>query len=88
MLDWVLRRCANEDVAVDTAIGRIPKMDSLNLEGLEEPVDLEELFHLPQEFWENEVNAVYKYFDEQVSDSLPEEVMSELKALEARVPSL
>nr|KAG5708994.1 hypothetical protein BaRGS_004633 [Batillaria attramentaria] len=65
VLDWILQRIENEDVAQKTAIGLVPKLDSLDLEGLEEPVDLNSLFHLPRDFWENEVNAVYKYFDEQ-----------------------
>ena len=88
MLDWVLRRCVKEDIAVDTAIGKIPKFESLNLDDLEEHVDLNVLFHLPREFCENEANAVYKYFDEQVNSDLPKEIMAELEALKARIPSL
>ncbi|XP_055891142.1 phosphoenolpyruvate carboxykinase, cytosolic [GTP]-like isoform X1 [Biomphalaria glabrata] len=85
VLDWIVRRCNNEDIAKKTAIGYVPKFDSLNLEGLEEPVDLDALFSLPREFWENEVNAIYKYFDEQVNDDLPKEIMGELKNLEQRI---
>ncbi|XP_076449775.1 phosphoenolpyruvate carboxykinase, cytosolic [GTP]-like isoform X2 [Babylonia areolata] len=88
VLDWILRRCAEEDVAVDTAIGRVPRPESLNLEGLEEEVDMGAMFHLEAPFWENEVNAVYKYFDEQVNDDLPQEIMDELKALENRVKTM
>lgn len=88
VLDWILRRCAGEEIAVDTPVGRIPRPESLNLEALEEPVDVKAMFHLPREFWENEVNAIYKYFDEQVNQDLPPEIMEELKALEARVHSL
>ena len=88
VLDWILQRCNGEDVAMDSPIGRIPKLDSFNLEGLDEPVDMAALFELPREFWENEVNAVYKYFDEQVGSDLPKEIMSELKALEARVADM
>lgn len=85
VLDWIVRRCNNEDIAKKTAIGYVPKFDSLNLEGLEEPIDLDALFSLPREFWENEVNAIYKYFDEQVNDDLPKEIMGELKNLEQRI---
>ena len=46
------------------------------------------LFDLPRGFWENEVNAIYKYFDEQVNQDLPEEIMNQLKALETRVQSM
>lgn len=87
VLDWIVRRCNNEDITKKTPIGLIPKFDSLNLQGLEEPVDLEALFHLPRDFWENEVNAIYKYFDEQVNDDMPKEIMQQLKDLEQRVQS-
>ncbi|CAG5118678.1 unnamed protein product, partial [Candidula unifasciata] len=87
VLDWVFRRCDNEDIARKSAIGLLPKFDSLNLEGLPEQVDLEALFTLPRDFWENEVNAIYKYFDEQVNEDLPQEVMDELRSLEQRIQS-
>ncbi|CAG5122958.1 unnamed protein product, partial [Candidula unifasciata] len=85
VLDWIVRRCDGEDIAKKTAVGLLPKFDALNLDGLNESVNLEELFSLPRDFWENEVNAIYKYFDEQVNDDLPKEVMKELKDLEKRV---
>lgn len=88
VLDWVLQRIEGKDVAMDTPIGRVPKLEALNLEGLEESVDLKSLFTVPRDFWENEVNALYKYFDEQVNTDLPEEIMRELKALESRVQSM
>ncbi|KAL8593090.1 protein kinase C (PKC)-like Pck2 [Nucella lapillus] len=88
VLDWVMQRCNGDDVAVDTPVGRVPKPEALNVEGLEEPVDMQAMFHLPGDFWENEVNALYKYFDEQVNEDLPPEVMDELKALETRVRTL
>ncbi|PVD21120.1 hypothetical protein C0Q70_19286 [Pomacea canaliculata] len=56
-----------------------------NLEN--ENIDMEALFNVPLDFWENEVNAIYKYFDEQVNEDLPKAIMQELKALEARVVS-
>lgn len=87
VLDWVFRRCDNEDIARKSAIGLLPKYDSLNLEGLHEQVDLEALFSLPRDFWENEVNAIYKYFDEQVNEDLPQEVMDELRKMEQRIQS-
>lgn len=48
-------------------------------------IDFETLLSVPLDFWENEVNAIYKYFDEQVNVDLPETIMLELKELENRV---
>lgn len=86
VLDWIMKRLNDNDVAVRTPIGLVPKPESLDLSGLpEDSIDVETLFSTPTEFWENEVNAIYKYFDEQVNDDLPKTIMSELKALENRV---
>ncbi|RUS75430.1 hypothetical protein EGW08_016809 [Elysia chlorotica] len=85
VLDWIVRRCDGEDIAKHTAIGLVPKQDTLNLAGMEEAVDMEELFSLPKEFWQNEVNAIYKYFDEQVNEDLPNDIMHELHNLEERI---
>lgn len=88
MLDWVLQRINDKDVSVPTPIGLVPKRESLNLDGLEDPVDYDALFKISQNFWENEVNAVYKYFDEQVNTDLPTQIMKELKDLESRVQAM
>ncbi|XP_025115641.1 LOW QUALITY PROTEIN: phosphoenolpyruvate carboxykinase, cytosolic [GTP]-like [Pomacea canaliculata] len=88
VLDWVLQRINDKDVSVPTPIGLVPKRESLNLDGLEDPVDYDALFKISQNFWENEVNAVYKYFDEQVNTDLPTQIMKELKDLESRVQAM
>ena len=58
VLDWILRRCHNEDIARQTPIGLLPKHESLNLEGLSEEVDMDRLFYLPRDFWQDEVTAI------------------------------
>lgn len=88
VLEWIFRRVDGENIANESAIGYIPKLNSLNLSGLEQPVDLQELFRLPADFWQDEVKSIYKYFDEQVNDDLPPAIMEELKALEKRVSQL
>ncbi|CAL4195754.1 unnamed protein product, partial [Meganyctiphanes norvegica] len=89
VLDWVMKRIDNEDVADESAIGLIPKNKSINMEGIEDMnVDMHELFSLPKEFWSEEVRAVEKYLDEQVGDDLPNEIREELKKLDKRVEKL
>lgn len=85
VLDWILRRLDNEDCAAETPIGFIPKRGALNLEGVKGEVKLEELFGLSRDFWLEEVEAVEKYFEEQVGMDLPEEVEKELRSLKKRV---
>ena len=46
--------------------GYLPSSGAINTEGLENPVDMEELFRLPKEFWIQEAEAIGKFYDEQV----------------------
>ncbi|XP_074101659.1 phosphoenolpyruvate carboxykinase [GTP] [Cotesia typhae] len=87
VLDWILRRVEGEDIACDTAIGFIPKDGTLNTEGLKD-IDLEELFKLPKDFWEKEVEELREYFDAQVGKDLPVAISTELSNLEKNVAKL
>lgn len=88
VLDWIFRRTSGEDCAQKSAVGMVPTPGSINLEGLTEKVDMEGLFSLPKEMWQQEVVDVRKYFDQQVAEDLPPEIMEELHNLEKRVDSM
>ncbi|XP_011495751.1 PREDICTED: phosphoenolpyruvate carboxykinase [GTP]-like [Ceratosolen solmsi marchali] len=88
VLDWILRRIDGEDNAVNSAIGLLPKPGSLDLNGLPEKIDLEELFNLPKDFWQKEVVELRDYFDAQVGDDLPEAITCELDTLEENVAKI
>ena len=90
MLDWIFRRCNGEDIAVASPVGYLPKLDSINLDGLD-GVDrsvLEKLLHLPKDYWTGEVAEMRKYFDDQVGRDLPDAVRKELDALAERVKAM
>ncbi|CAG9764772.1 unnamed protein product [Ceutorhynchus assimilis] len=88
VLDWILRRLDNEDCSTETPIGLVPSENAINLSGLDEEVDMGQLFGLSKNFWLEEVFAIEKYFKEQVGDDLPEEIRAQLKALKRRVESM
>ncbi|XP_071549452.1 phosphoenolpyruvate carboxykinase, cytosolic [GTP]-like isoform X2 [Panulirus ornatus] len=89
VLDWILKRIDSKEEGEESAIGLLPKASSINMAGLEdENIDMDELFSLPKEFWEEEVRHIAEYFDEQVGDDLPNEVRDQLKRLEKRVEKL
>ncbi|KAK4315504.1 hypothetical protein Pmani_013265 [Petrolisthes manimaculis] len=89
VLDWILQRVEGNDVAEESAVGLLPRPGSLNLEGLDtSTLDTHELFRLPKGFWEQEVRAIAKYFDEQVGVDLPNEIREQLKSLEKRVEKM
>lgn len=87
VLDWICRRVNQEDCAQKTPIGFIPKPGSLNLDGLTEKINMDELFSLPKDFWLNECDEVQNYFEQQVGSDLPKKVMNELDSLRSRLQS-
>lgn len=88
VLDWILRRIDGEDIAQDSPIGYLPKPESLNLDGLNDNVDLKELFSLPREFWQKEAQELRDYLESQVGDDLPSAIREELEKLEKNVENL
>lgn len=88
VLDWILRRLDYEDCGVDTPIGIIPRKDSLNLAGLKDKVEYEELFSLSKNFWLEEAFAIDKYFQEQIGSDLPQEISQQLRNLKKRVETM
>lgn len=89
VLDWILRRVENvEGIARKTAIGLIPTEQALNLNGLEKETKFDDLFEIEKPFWTKEVEAVEKYFDEQLSGQVPAEVREQLQGLKERVANL
>ena len=85
VLDWICRRVEGEQSATKSAIGYVPTDGALNMDGLTDSVDMKQLFDLPKEFWQREVESIQKYFDEQLPQDLPVEVAGQLKELEERV---
>lgn len=84
VLEWILRRCDNEDVANVSPIGYIPKPDTINIDGLGE-IDMEKLFKIPKDYWLEECEYLRTYYEEQLGEDLPQAVQDELNALEERL---
>jgi phosphoenolpyruvate carboxykinase (GTP) len=87
VLDWILQRIDDKDVAKETPIGYIPKKDSFNVEGLDD-IDLDEAFKIEKEFWVKEIEAVKTYFHEQVGEDLPNEIREQIMKFEKRLEKL
>ncbi|XP_006639722.2 phosphoenolpyruvate carboxykinase, cytosolic [GTP] [Lepisosteus oculatus] len=88
VLEWIFRRVDGEAGVFPSAVGYLPAEGALNLKGLGQEVDLQELFHLPRDFWEEEARAIRAYFETQVNDDLPYEVERQLCLLEQRIHQL
>lgn len=85
VLEWVLRRCDDEDVADVTPVGYIPKLDSINVDDLTAKLDMEKLFDIPKDYWLEECQYLRKYYENRLGADLPQAVRDELNALEERL---
>lgn len=88
VLEWILRRVNDEECYIDSAVGRIPSKDALNLNGLTQTVDWQELFALSKDFWTKEANDIHEYFKSQVGADLPAQIYTELENLKQRIAAL
>ncbi|XP_014292087.1 phosphoenolpyruvate carboxykinase [GTP] [Halyomorpha halys] len=86
VLDWVLQRVSSEDdsIATKTPIGWIPKVESINTDGLSD-VNLKEALDVPIDFWKKEVGDCSTYFDEQMPEDFPPRLKTELEELKKRI---
>jgi phosphoenolpyruvate carboxykinase (GTP) len=75
-----------KDIAIKTAIGFVPKIESLDLTGLDVSAsEMNELMSVDLEFFKSEALEIRKYFDENVNASMPKEIYNELDKLEKRL---
>jgi phosphoenolpyruvate carboxykinase (GTP) len=87
VLAWVFDRCNNTGDFQETAIGTLPTVDAINIEGLEGEVskeDLAELLKVDKEGWKNELEMIKEHY-KKFEGHLPAELEAQLKDLEARL---
>jgi phosphoenolpyruvate carboxykinase (GTP) len=85
VLKWVLERVNGESSAVETAIGRVPTPDAIDVSGLDiEPGTLEQLLQVDNESWRQEVGLIEGHYAS-LGDHLPHELKDQLAALEKRL---
>ena len=87
VVDWMLRRINNEDVARPSPIGLLPKPGSLDISGLSD-LDLKELFSVPRDYWLEDVEETRTFFEKQVGSDLPEVVAQEVSDMKERIVNM
>ncbi|KAM7283035.1 phosphoenolpyruvate carboxykinase, cytosolic [Ixodes scapularis] len=89
VIDWICRRVDQESgTAKESPIGYLPSEGALNLDGLQDEVNMGELFELRKDFWLKECREIRQYFDEQLGKELPSEIAKQLDQLEQRVNAM
>ncbi|GAU92983.1 hypothetical protein RvY_04987 [Ramazzottius varieornatus] len=88
VLDWIFQRVEGKDVAVESPIGYLPKPGSIKVDDLDEPVNMDELFRIPKDFWMEEAEAIGRFYNDQLPEDLPEKMQTQLVNLKKRVRDL
>lgn len=86
-LEWILGRCEGTADAVKTPIGYVPRVEDINLEGLEDEVTpemLKELLAVDPTQWKSEVADIKTHYAK-FGDKLPQQLRDCLADLEAWV---
>jgi len=81
VLDWILKRCAGEVEAQETAIGYVPYAKDIDLTDLDYSVEtLESILTVDKARWSAEADEIAQYY-EQFGDRLPKELAESLATL-------
>ncbi|HIU83739.1 MAG TPA: phosphoenolpyruvate carboxykinase (GTP) [Candidatus Faecicola pullistercoris] len=87
VLDWILRRCEEVVDADECAIGYIPKVEDIVLDGIEDEVSpevLKGLLTIDKEMWKKEAEGIEEFY-KKFGDKLPVELKEELEKLKANL---
>ena len=85
VLDWIIKRCEGKVGAKETAIGYVPEVDDINLDGLDfTKEDLAGVLNVDTDLWKAEIPGI-KEFYAKFGDKLPEKLQAELDTLEAKL---
>ncbi len=85
VLEWVFNRVGGDADAVETPIGYLPTMESLDVTGVNvSSEDMAELLAVHADEWRLEVPGIREYFA-QFGDRLPAALHAQVDALEARL---
>jgi phosphoenolpyruvate carboxykinase (GTP) len=85
VLKWVIERIEGRATAADTAIGRVPTADQLDLSGLDtQPADVTAALAVHLDEWRAEIPLIEQWFDK-IGAALPTPMHDELAALKVRL---
>jgi phosphoenolpyruvate carboxykinase (GTP) len=85
VIEWIVRRLDGAVGAVESPIGRLPRTDDLDLDGIDVPArDLEELFEVDPQLWLQEADLTEEFFAT-FDGRVPAALQAELSALRYRL---
>ena len=85
VLKWVFERCSGQADAIETAIGYMPTLDSINLQGLDiNESDMANLLRVDIDGWLQELPDIETYY-EQFGERLPDALRQQVNELRQRL---
>ncbi|SIT88337.1 phosphoenolpyruvate carboxykinase (GTP) [Microbacterium sp. RU33B] len=85
VIDWIIRRVEGAVPAVDSPVGRLPRTEDLNLDGIHVPQqDLDELFAVDPALWLSETDLTEQFYST-FEGRVPAPLYAELAALRYRL---
>ncbi|MBV9143168.1 MAG: phosphoenolpyruvate carboxykinase (GTP) [Pseudonocardiales bacterium] len=85
VLKWIIERVEGRASAADTAIGRVPTPDQLDLSGLDTPIeDVSAALAVDIDEWRAELPLIEQWFDK-IGDALPTPLRDEFISLHHRL---
>ena len=81
VIEWIIKRCENEVDANESPIGFLPKVDDINIEGLNMTKEkLNDLLSVDKDSWNADIEGIEEFFNK-FGDRLPNELKEELNTL-------
>ncbi|NLV99068.1 MAG: phosphoenolpyruvate carboxykinase (GTP) [Clostridiaceae bacterium] len=85
VLAWVVGRCAGTAGAEKTAIGYLPRVEDIDLSGLDiDPADMQEVLRVDKDAWLQESQLIEENF-KSYGERMPQELFDQLEALKKRL---
>ncbi len=85
VLEWIINRCDGKVDAKETAIGYVPNVDDINLDGLDFSKEtLADILTIDVETWKKEAEGIEEFYA-QFGDRLPKELRAQLENLKANL---
>ncbi|MCG3179063.1 MAG: Phosphoenolpyruvate carboxykinase [GTP] [Phycisphaerae bacterium] len=88
IIEWILARSRGEIGAVETPLGLVPRLEDLDMSGLDVPAKaMNELFSIDADAWLAETEDIAAFFD-QFGTRMPREMHAQLAALRKRMTAV
>ncbi len=85
VLNWIIDRCEGKVDAKETAIGYVPNVDDIDIEGLDlTKEELAGILEVDKELWSKETDGIEEFYAK-FGDKLPQALRDELNGLKERL---